>query len=319
MVATKDRTEALVKTDFHLRLGTDPNIRIAPLVTTARKAAITVIHGAGLGRTVALDGSSDSYVIGRAPGAAIHIAEPTVSREHARLELTRMRGGGLQVRVRDLGGRNGTYVNGHAVRDAVLEAGDKVQLGDVILRFDLLDDVDLEYQETIAEKVSEADVDPQTRLFTKRFYMRDLPSRVEEWLDLRLGFALVVIDVDRFKEINDQLGHDAGDRVLAEVGRVILTELRRADIAIRYGGDEMLLALPGTDLPEARVVASRVRIAIRSEAAAAIGSAMPVSASIGVAAHRPGDSLEKVFERADGALLRAKAAGRDRVLCEGDA
>jgi diguanylate cyclase (GGDEF)-like protein len=94
--------------------------------------------------------------------------------------------------------------------------------------------------------------------------------------------------------------------------------VRRADIAIRFGGDELLLVLPGADLSEARIVASRVRATIRNDVSVVAGEGELISATIGVAAHGSGDTFERVFERADTALRRAKALGRDRVLCDGD-
>ncbi|MBK7978302.1 MAG: GGDEF domain-containing protein [Deltaproteobacteria bacterium] len=318
MPTREDRTRAVTSTDLGHRLGTDPSLRLPTPRPTSRKAALTVIHGAALGRTYPIGGEGLTLDVGRAPESSIQLVESTVSREHARIETGRNHRGGLEVRIRDLGGRNGTYVNGHPVRDAVLESGDKVQLGEVILRFDLLDDLDLSYQEVVAEKVSQVDVDPQTRLRSKHYFLSELPARIEEWLDLRIGYALALIDIDFFKDVNDRLGHDVGDRVLAAVGEAILREVRRADIAIRFGGDELLLVLPGADLSEARIVASRVRATIRNDVSVVAGEGELISATIGVAAHGSGDTFERVFERADTALRRAKALGRDRVLCDGD-
>ncbi len=318
MTSPDERTRPVTATDLAQRLGTDPNLRPPLPRPTSRKAALTVIRGSSLGRTVPIEGEGLTLTLGRTPESGIQLVESTVSREHARIETGRSARGGLEVRIRDLGGRNGTFVNGHAVRDAVLESGDKVQLGEVILRFDLLDDLDLSYQEIVAEKVSQVDVDPQTRLRSKHFFLNDLPARVEEWLDLRIGYALAIIDIDFFKDVNDRLGHDVGDRVLAAVGEAILGEVRRADIAIRFGGDELLLALPGADLSEARVVASRVRATVRNDVSGVAGAGELISVSIGVAAHHGGATFEQVFERADLALRRAKGRGRDRVLCDGD-
>ncbi|MBK7977232.1 MAG: FHA domain-containing protein [Deltaproteobacteria bacterium] len=120
-----------------------------------------MIRGTALGRAFTITGEGLALDVGRAPEASIQLVEGTVSREHARIETGRTKRGGLEVRIRGLGGRNGTYVNGHAVREAVLESGDKVQLGEVILRFDLLDDLDIAYQEVVADKVSQVDVDPR--------------------------------------------------------------------------------------------------------------------------------------------------------------
>ncbi len=313
-----DRTDALAPAELSRKLGTNPSLRVPEAPGRARRAALVVIHGHGLGRALVLAREDAVLKVGRDPDAALVLHDATVSREHADILTGRAPRGGLTVRIRDRGARNGTYVNGHRVREASLENGDKIQLGEVILRFDLLDDLDLSYQKAIAEKVGEVDVDPATGLQSKRFYLQELPERVADWLALRLTYAIAVVDLDRFKDVNDRYGHEAGDRVLAAVGRTIRAEVRRADIAVRYGGDELVLVLPGADLSEARIVASRVRAAVRADVARLTGIDEPITVTVGVAAHVGDDSLEQVFARADAVLRRAKSSGRDRVACDGD-
>lgn len=313
-----DRTDTLTPGDLAKKLGTNPSLRVPALRSHARRAALVVIHGPGLGRALVLAKEGVVLTVGRNPEAALVLHDSTVSREHAEIRTSRAPNGGLAVRIRDLGGRNGTYVNGYRVREANLEHGDKLQLGEVIVRFDLLDDLDLSYQEAIAEKVGEVDLDPATGLHSKRFYLRELPERIQDWLALRLTYAIAVVDLDRFNEVNDRHGHEAGDRVLGAVGQAIRAEVRRADIAVRFGGDELVLVLPGADLSEARIVASRVRAAVRADVARMAAIDEPITVTVGVAAHHGEDSLEQVFERADAALRRAKRSGRDRVACDGD-
>lgn len=120
-------------------------------------------------------------------------------------------------------------------------------------------------------------------------------------------FALVLADVDRFKSINDTLGHQAGDEVLQVVASVLAAAVRPTDLAARYGGEEFALLLPGASLQEAAAVAERARRALhRAEAP------LPVTASFGVAVG--GADAEAVIRVADERLLAAKEAGRDRVV-----
>jgi diguanylate cyclase (GGDEF)-like protein len=123
--------------------------------------------------------------------------------------------------------------------------------------------------------------------------------------------ALVLLDLDRFKHVNDTYGHDRGDRVLAMVGSVLRSVLRASDFAARFGGEEFIVLLPDTDRSGALILAEKLRTAIASAEVAGVGS---VSASLGVAV-MPDDAgdPEQLLRKADRALYVAKSAGRNRV------
>jgi diguanylate cyclase (GGDEF)-like protein len=126
----------------------------------------------------------------------------------------------------------------------------------------------------------------------------------------RAEAALVLFDIDHFKRINDAHGHPVGDAVLIEVGQRVARQLGRDDIFARWGGEEFLVVLPGRPAREGPAVAERLRAAIAATPIAAVGT---VTASFGVTGVRAGDTLSEVVQRADEALYRAKAAGRNRV------
>jgi diguanylate cyclase (GGDEF)-like protein len=127
-------------------------------------------------------------------------------------------------------------------------------------------------------------------------------------------YAIAVIDIDHFKQVNDRHGHLLGDQALRAVAGVITSCVRQEDVAGRYGGEEFLLILPGTSLPGACEVAERIRVAVGR-----LGLPFRLTVSVGVAAGDPArDHPESVFERADQALYRAKALGRDRVVVADD-
>ncbi|HRE13278.1 MAG TPA: GGDEF domain-containing protein [Usitatibacteraceae bacterium] len=163
-----------------------------------------------------------------------------------------------------------------------------------------------------------------TDMLTGLLNRRHLLARIDEELR-RLGremrrtarvdhIAFVMIDVDHFKAINDRHGHVAGDEVLREVSRRLKASLRAYDTLGRYGGEEFLALLPGTELASAVVVAERMRRAVADEPFVVAGQVTRVTASFGVA--QSGDEAEApdaVIQRADAALYRAKSAGRDRV------
>jgi two-component system cell cycle response regulator len=128
------------------------------------------------------------------------------------------------------------------------------------------------------------------------------------------SLAVVVADLDWFKDVNDRYGHPAGDTVLREFAALLQETLRDVDLAGRWGGEEFLLILPGTDLAGGAQVAERIRVALgRRIVLAGDGTPLPVTASFGVAATPPAQTGSELFAAADGALYEAKRAGKNRV------
>jgi len=121
--------------------------------------------------------------------------------------------------------------------------------------------------------------------------------------------AALMIDLDYFKAVNDTFGHSVGDQVLQHVAQSILDGARLGDIVVRYGGEEFVVLLSGVDLATAQAVAERIRISVASPD----DDRPSVTASVGVALRNQGESFERLVERADEVMYRAKAGGRDRV------
>lgn len=162
-----------------------------------------------------------------------------------------------------------------------------------------------------------ATVDGLTGLTNRRAFIAALDLEVAR--SARYGHALSVIllDVDHFKHINDAHGHASGDVVLAAVGGILKKHSRKGDVVARWGGEEFVIALHATDMRGALVVAERIRAAI---VALTIHSSpdrpVQVTASFGVVALRPGETVDAVVDRADRSMYRAKSAGRNRVESE---
>ncbi|MGQ0548016.1 MAG: GGDEF domain-containing protein, partial [Betaproteobacteria bacterium] len=135
----------------------------------------------------------------------------------------------------------------------------------------------------------------------------------------RLGqpFSICLIDVDHFKSINDTFGHAAGDAVLKHLARLVPTALRGIDLFARFGGEEFLIVVPGTEKEGARACAERVRAGIAAAAFPGVPAGHAVTASIGSATHWRGETIETLLARADQALYQAKAEGRNRVVTMG--
>jgi diguanylate cyclase (GGDEF)-like protein len=125
--------------------------------------------------------------------------------------------------------------------------------------------------------------------------------------------SVVMVDIDHFKAINDELGHVVGDEVLKHVATMLGEALRAGDAVVRYGGEEFLLILPGVEAERAARVAERARGLVQKYPALVAGQRIGVTVSLGVAQRRPGEPRESVIERADQAMYVAKRSGRDRV------
>ena len=129
--------------------------------------------------------------------------------------------------------------------------------------------------------------------------------------------SVVFLDVDRFKNINDEFGHKAGDQVLVDLTRLLQNETYSGEIIGRYGGEEFIVLCPDTDLQSAVRRAKRLRLAVQKSAVGGM-SRLNVTSSFGVATARLGDSVQTLLERADTCLFRAKQGGRNRTCWEGD-
>jgi len=268
-------------------------------------AYLIVLSGSRMGEMFKVSGN---LVIGRGE-VDFQVVDDGVSRQH--LAIRRLPGG--EVQLRDLGSLNGTYVNDRRVEEILLSDGDKIRIGTTaILKFSYSDLLDEEFQQRMLDAAVR---DPLTRLYNRR--------RFEEQLDLELRFvkrhqtplALMMLDLDHFKQINDTHGHAVGDQVLVGLARLLCGAVRGEDLAARYGGEEFVLLCRGiSDLAGARI-AERLRGMV---AAARLAPELPelvVTISAGVAAlpDRRIESPEQLIEAADRALYMAKASGRNTV------
>lgn len=155
--------------------------------------------------------------------------------------------------------------------------------------------------------------DPLTGLGNRRFFDRQVEPLFAGLKDKGEEFSILVFDIDHFKRVNDMLGHDMGDQVLKEVAARIVTNMRAIDIVSRYGGEEFMIAMPGTTQDEAFLAAERVRQSMGGTPIFVDGQGLSITTSCGVAQVVPGEQLREVFRRADTALYQAKRNGRNQV------
>jgi two-component system, cell cycle response regulator len=267
---------------------------------------LTIIKGNDAGALIEL--SEPSYVLGRARCVDIRIDCNNVSRLHAR--LTRR---GDRFSIEDLGSRNGTWVEGTRLFGPItLTEGQRITIGDTVLRLAQLGDSELASARAISDAARK---DPLTGCFNRGYFDQRLRAEVARAQRHGRSTALVLLDLDHFKRINDKYGHAAGDAVLQAVGQTLRDATRVEDLVARYGGEEFGLIIPGATLLGAALLAQRVRIAIAQLSVEVGQNVLHPSASLGVAAieHGEAGSGKALLQAADDALYAAKRSGRNRV------
>ena len=172
-------------------------------------------------------------------------------------------------------------------------------------------------RDNVQMSIEMAITDALTGLFNRRYMEMHLATLVEQAASRGKPIAVLVVDIDYFKAVNDSHGHDAGDDVLREFALRIRKAIRNIDLACRYGGEEFVIVMPETDMAVATMVAERLRRRIATEPFAIQQGAgnLEVTISIGIAAlSGEGDNAAAILKRADTALYRAKRDGRNRVV-----
>lgn len=160
----------------------------------------------------------------------------------------------------------------------------------------------------------EALLDPLTGVGNRRLLSQSLARRLADAALTGTSFALLMVDLDRFKRVNDSFGHDAGDLALRTTARTLANGLRPQDVICRFGGEEFVVLTGEIDAAGLGSFAERLRVLVREcRITAHDGRAVTVTASIGATLSRRGDDGDTLFRRADRMLYAAKEAGRDRV------
>ena len=182
-------------------------------------------------------------------------------------------------------------------------------------------EVTLEQQKQLIDvQLTKALTDPLTGLPNRRAFEDAVRRQIAQWSRMDSPFSLLLIDLDQFKEINDECGHLAGDAVLRGVSRMTSAVLRDMDLVCRWGGDELVAILPGTDLAGGETAAVRVQAQASTSTYPFDDVVLQATLSIGLTVVRKGDTFESVFKRADQALYHSKDDGRNCIyLHDGNA
>ena len=251
---------------------------------------------------------AEEYVLGRSRASDICVEDKTVSKLHAKLSLS-----DGEISVVDLGSTNKTRVNKVSLEPdvpRVLKNNDRVEIGNVLFKF--LESGNIETLST-AETFEKSFIDSLTSVANRGGFDR----RAERLIG---SFSIVTFDVDFFKKINDQWGHDAGDYVLIELAKIVRDKvIRQGDFFARTGGEEFTILLMNNSSEKAGDVAERLRQTIEAHEFRFEDKILNITVSVGVACRKhEEEDWRVVFKRADQALYSSKRAGRNSVTVDSE-
>jgi two-component system cell cycle response regulator len=252
---------------------------------------------------------TDESFIGRTDDCDVRNPDGSVSRLHAKV----VRGNDGLFRVNDLGSTNGTFVNNARKQSAVLSDGDYLRIGNCIYRFLAGGNLEAEYHEEIHRLTI---IDALTGVHNRRSLNEILERELARADRHHRPLAVILLDIDRFKSINDRFGHVAGDLTLRDLSARIKDVVRRDELLARYGGEEFALVLPESGAEEAVELAERIRKVTEAVPFHFNDTPYPVTVSLGVGVTPGGEAItpSALIERADKNLYTAKQTGRNRVV-----
>lgn len=190
----------------------------------------------------------------------------------------------------------------------LVELDARIKIGERII------DLESRLQNSIAEQAHMAQIDHLTKVFNRR-YLFDIGQQIfEQGRRYKHRMALLMIDIDRFKLVNDAYGHDVGDEVLVQISKRFAKSIRNVDILGRQGGEEFIVLMPESSASGAHRVAERLRASLSGVPIKSSGPTISLTVSIGIAIQETATpDLQALMKKADIALFRAKKAGRNRI------
>lgn len=270
------------------------------------ESCLVQIHGPGLGRKHGL--REGEVTIGRDVKNGIVVELDNVSRRHAKI-ITRQ---GISFVV-DWKSTNGTYLNNkEVVEETPLRSGDYLKVGGSIFKFLSGGDIESLYHEEIYQLTI---IDGLTQVNNKRFLVEYLEREIGRCRRYGRSLSLILLDLDHFKEINDNHGHPAGDSVLRDLAMRIKQCIRKEECFARYGGEEFAIAMPEAGSENGRMFAEKIRRLVAEEPFDFESKKISVTVSVGIAElNEELTDPTEFIKLADANLYRAKRAGRNQVI-----
>jgi diguanylate cyclase (GGDEF)-like protein len=279
-----------------------------PVSVTNRQACLVHIYPTGPGMGTRYTLADSRVVLGRDSDCDICLGDLSVSRHHARIQP------GLDgYYVVDLQSTNGTFVNDKPASMCKLKDGDYLRFGNWIFRYLSGGNVEADYHEEIYRLTI---IDGLTGIHNKRYLLDFLDRELARSVRHHRPLSLALIDIDRFKAINDELGHLGGDYALRELAETLKDAIRREELFARYGGEEFAIVWPETNLQGAVQVGQRLREAVAKHSFVFEGKSFDLTISMGVATTDGETTLTPIdlIRQADEKLYQAKQTGRNRVI-----
>jgi len=268
-------------------------------------ACLFVIYGGPIGTKYDLMGGT--VTIGREENNDIILSQTDISRHHARVIMKKS-----DFLLEDMESTNGTYVNDELITMRHLLNGDLIRMGGVIIKFLKGDNIErLYYEEIYNMTISDGLTGLANRRFLWDFLRREI-SRSRRHLR---PISVLMIDIDHFKQVNDQYGHLAGDFILQQLAKVVGCNIRKEELFARYGGEEFVVVLPECLGDGCRIAAEKLRRLVENTVFTFGEITVPITISIGCATY--GDDIESpetFIEQADSNLYKAKRDGRNCIV-----
>jgi len=296
------------ETTDHTIVAAIPEIRTGE---TDKHPYILFQQGPLFGKMVLLE--SGNLILGRSDDADIVINDEGISRKHLKLFYNNG-----QTIATDLNSTNGTYVNGERISSRELKHEDKIQISSsTLMKYIYADKLD---ESTQQELYNMGHLDPLTSAYNKRHLLDRLNGEFSFAHRKNTPLSLIMLDIDHFKQVNDNYGHPAGDFVLMRLAKLAHSIMRDEDIFARFGGEEFTIILKDTGREGAKVLADRLRELVEHHEFAFEQKQIPVTISLGVATLEKKNfpSKEKLIAKADECLYYSKQSGRNRVTCDTD-
>lgn len=254
--------------------------------------------------------------LGRSPTATVRVDDELASRNHAVIHYSNI-GSPEEVpdcSIEDVGSRNGTDLNGAPVwRRTRLRERDRITIGGTVLGFFLRDKSELELESSMIQLAMR---DALTGLPNRHAFTMAFEQNLERCRRHNHPMSLLVVDIDHFKQVNDNFGHDVGDRALAHIAKILHEATRSTELCARWGGEEFTVLLPEGNCVAAHTLGERVRKHVELSECILPSITLNLTVSVGGAELMPGETPEQLFRRADQQLLKAKQEGRNQVCVD---